>query len=45
MDWAYPGRRLAIKNSYRKKMMLYWMVTVVYGKPKGEAQQREEWRL
>ena len=29
MDWAHPGRRLTTKNSFRKKMMLYWIVTVV----------------
>jgi len=45
MDWAHPGRRLTTKNSYRKIMMLHWMVAVVYGRPKDKAQQREEWRL
>ena len=44
MDWPHPGRRLTTKNTYRKEMMRYWMVAVVfiehvYGKPKDEAQQ------
>ena len=45
MDWAHPGRRFTTKNSYRRKMTLYLMVAVVYGKPKDEAQQRKEWRV
>jgi len=40
---AHPGRRLTTKNSYRKNMMLYLMVAVVYGKSKDEAHQGEEW--
>jgi len=42
IERKWRGKRTRAR---RKQMMLFWMLTGVYGKPQEEAHQREEWRL